>query len=126
MAKALTSGAAPVRVVRHDHRGHGRSASVDPATMTIAHLADDLAAVLAAVAPPSIGLPGRPAAALRLAEQRIYASRRWADRTSLGDPRLLAPAIFPEAGHMLPVERVGGVAGRIGALVAGAPPPATG
>lgn len=94
--------------------------------MTIAHLADDLAAVLAAVAPPSIGLPGRPAAALRLAEQRIYASRRWADRTSLGDPRLLAPAIFPEAGHMLPVERVGGVAGRIGALVAGATPPATG
>jgi pimeloyl-ACP methyl ester carboxylesterase len=39
------------RVVRYDHRGHGRSAAVDPATMTIDQLADDLAAVIAAVAP---------------------------------------------------------------------------
>jgi hypothetical protein len=31
-------------------------------------------------------------------------------------------SIFPEAGHMLPVERVAGVAGRIGALVKGAVP----
>ena len=39
------------RVVRYDHRGHGRSAAVDPATMTIDQLADDLAAVIAAVVP---------------------------------------------------------------------------
>ena len=39
------------RVVRYDHRGHGRSAAVDPGTMTIDQLADDLAAVIAAVAP---------------------------------------------------------------------------
>src|SRR4051794_19327327 len=39
------------RVVRYDHRGHGRSAAVGPATMTIDQLADDLAAVVAAVAP---------------------------------------------------------------------------
>ena len=39
------------RVVRYDHRGHGRSAAVDPASMTIDQLADDLAAVIAAVAP---------------------------------------------------------------------------
>ena len=39
------------RVVRYDHRGHGRSAVVDPASMTIDQLADDLAAVIAAVAP---------------------------------------------------------------------------
>jgi pimeloyl-ACP methyl ester carboxylesterase len=40
-----------VRVLRYDHRGHGRSAAVDPATMTIEQLADDLAAVLAAEVP---------------------------------------------------------------------------
>ncbi|GAA4559797.1 alpha/beta hydrolase [Pseudonocardia xishanensis] len=39
------------RVVRYDHRGHGRSATVEPATMTIDQLADDLAEVIAAVAP---------------------------------------------------------------------------
>jgi len=39
------------RVIRYDHRGHGRSAAVDPASMTIDQLADDLAAVIAAVAP---------------------------------------------------------------------------
>lgn len=40
-----------VRVLRYDHRGHGRSAAVDPATMTIDQLADDLAALLADRAP---------------------------------------------------------------------------
>jgi pimeloyl-ACP methyl ester carboxylesterase len=40
-----------VRVVRYDHRGHGRSAPVDPSTMTIEQLADDLAAVIARLAP---------------------------------------------------------------------------
>lgn len=39
------------RVVRYDHRGHGRSAAVDPATMTLDRLADDLAEVVARVAP---------------------------------------------------------------------------
>ncbi len=39
------------RVVRHDHRGHGRSSAVDPATMTLEQLADDLAAVVAETAP---------------------------------------------------------------------------
>jgi pimeloyl-ACP methyl ester carboxylesterase len=39
------------RVVRYDHRGHGRSAAVDTATMTIEQLADDLAAVIEQTAP---------------------------------------------------------------------------
>ncbi|MFC4949447.1 alpha/beta fold hydrolase [Pseudonocardia sp. GCM10023141] len=41
----------PARVVRYDHRGHGRSAAVDESTMTIEQAADDLAAVLDQVAP---------------------------------------------------------------------------
>lgn len=40
-----------VRVLRYDHRGHGRSAAADPSTMTIEQLADDLAAVLRAEVP---------------------------------------------------------------------------
>jgi pimeloyl-ACP methyl ester carboxylesterase len=40
-----------VRVLRYDHRGHGRSAAVDPSTMTIEQLADDMAAVLTAEVP---------------------------------------------------------------------------
>ncbi len=51
VARSLATGASPVRVVRPDHRGHGRSAPVEPATMTIDQLADDLAAVIAATAP---------------------------------------------------------------------------
>lgn len=34
------------RVLRYDHRGHGRSDPADPATATINHLADDLAELL--------------------------------------------------------------------------------
>ena len=49
-----------VRVVRYDHRGHGRSAAVDPTTMTMDQLADDLAAVIAAVAPDGSARPRRP------------------------------------------------------------------
>ncbi|GAA1288478.1 alpha/beta hydrolase [Pseudonocardia aurantiaca] len=244
VARALASGPVPVRVVRHDHRGHGRSAAVDPSTMTIDQLADDLAEVLAATAPdgplvlgghsmggmtlmalaerhPALvqraagialvatacgglaenpfGLVPRQAAVMRRVEQRVYGTRRWASRSSLGSPRLLAPGmrwlllgpragvearrittetvaacrpltvsgfrptleaherhaalaafagiptvvlvgdrdrltpvkasrriadalpsagftIFPEAGHMLPLERVSGVADRIAAL----------
>ncbi|GAA5125138.1 alpha/beta fold hydrolase [Pseudonocardia adelaidensis] len=51
VARSLAGGPAPVRVVRPDHRGHGRSAAVEPATMTIDQLADDLAEVVAATAP---------------------------------------------------------------------------
>lgn len=236
------------RVVRYDHRGHGRSAVVDPATMTLDQLADDLAEVIAATAPrgplvlaghsmggmtlmalaerhpaivaraagiglvatasgglanTSFGLPAATVPAVRAIEERLYRSRRWSSRTRLGSPRTLAPAmrwlllgpgadrqavrltvgavascrpatlsgfrptlaahereaalaafaeiptivlagsrdkltpvtsarriatvlpsasltIFPDAGHMLPVERVAGVAGRLGALVRGA------
>lgn len=51
VTRSLVGGRAPVRVVRPDHRGHGRSAVVDPATMTIEQLADDLAEVVEAIAP---------------------------------------------------------------------------
>ncbi|OZM83698.1 alpha/beta fold hydrolase [Pseudonocardia sp. MH-G8] len=149
------------------------------------------------------GLSPRGTAVFRRVEQRVYGSRRWTTRDSLGDPRLLAPGmrwlllgpradrdarritcevvagcrpltvsgfrptletherdaalaafaeiptvvlvgsrdrltpvraarriaaalptadltIFPDAGHMLPLERVSGVAGRIAGLAAGA------
>ncbi|WP_181782130.1 alpha/beta fold hydrolase [Pseudonocardia pini] len=239
------------RVLRYDHRGHGRSAAVDPATMTIDQLADDLAAVVAAEAPtgplvlaghsmggmttmalaerhpavaaravgvalvataggglggPTFGLPPRVVHAVRSRESRLYASHRWTGRDVLSThPRLLEPAmralllgrhpsrsavrtttdviaacrpttvsgfletletherhdslaayegvpvhimvgardrltpprfsdrlrerlpqaeltLFPEAGHMLPVERPAGVARRIAALVEAAVP----
>lgn len=233
------------RVVRYDHRGHGRSAAVDPATMTLDQLADDLAEVIAATAPrgplvlaghsmggmtlmalaerhPSVvaraagiglvatasgglastsfGLPAATAPVLRAVEDRFGTTSRWARGSRLGDPRVLAPAarwlllgpgadadavrittralaacrpltvagfrptlaaherdaalaafadvptvvlagsrdrltpvaasrriakalpsaeltVFPDAGHMLPLERVAGVSGRLGALV---------
>jgi pimeloyl-ACP methyl ester carboxylesterase len=248
VARALATGPAPVRVVRPDHRGHGRSAAVDPATMTIDQLADDLAAVLAATAPDGplvlaghsmggmmlmalaqrhpdlvarasgialvatasgglgerpFGLTPRQAALLLRIENHLVGSPRWARRARFGDPRLLGPGtrrlllgrrpgaearritcdavaacrpltvtgfmptlrdheresalaafaevpttvlvgsrdrltpvpaarriadalptagltIFPDAGHMLPLERVSGVAGRIAALAAAA------
>ena len=138
VARTLATGPVPVRVVRYDHRGHGRSAAVDPATMTIEQLADDLAEVLNATAPdgplvlgghsmggmtlmalaerhPALveraagialvatasgglterpfGLAPRQAAVVRRVEQRLYATRRWASRSSLGSPRLLAPGM---------------------------------
>ncbi|WP_219419495.1 alpha/beta fold hydrolase [Pseudonocardia nigra] len=148
VARALAAGPAPARVVRYDHRGHGGSSPVTPETMTIEQLADDLAVVIAEVAPDGplvigghsmggmtlmalaerhphlveraagialvatasggltekpFGLPPRQAALVRAAEERIYGSRRWADRTTLGSPRLLAPGLRwlllgPEAG----------------------------
>jgi pimeloyl-ACP methyl ester carboxylesterase len=246
VASALAGPGA--RVVRYDHRGHGRSSVVDPASMTLDQLADDLAELVAAVAPTgplvlaghsmggmtlmalaerhpdvvrrtagvglvataagglantSFGLPAVTVPVLRAVEERVYGSRRWSRASRLGDPRVLAPAmrwlllgpdadreavrltvdavtacrpqtlsgfrptlaaherdaalaafaqiptvvlagardrltpvpaarriagalptaeltIFPGAGHMLPVERVAGVAGRLGALVRGA------
>jgi pimeloyl-ACP methyl ester carboxylesterase len=39
------------RVLRYDHRGHGRSGAVDPSTMTLEQLADDMAAVIAQTVP---------------------------------------------------------------------------
>lgn len=237
------------RVVRYDHRGHGRSGTADPASMTLDQLADDLAAVVAEVAPTgplvlaghsmggmtlmalaerhpdvvaraagvglvatasgglantSFGLPQRTVPVVRAVEERLLGSKRWAAGSRLGSPRALTPAakwlllgpgadrealrttarslaacrpstlsgfrptlaaherdaalaafagiptvvlagsrdrltplpaarriraalpsasltIFPEAGHMLPLERVAGVSGRLGALVRGAP-----
>ena len=127
-----------VRVVRYDHRGHGRSAAVEPSTMTIEQLADDLVAVLAALAPDgplvlaghsmggmtimalaerhpelldrvagvalvatscggladaTLGLSPRRAALVRQIEHWMSCSKRWASRRRLGDPRLLAPAL---------------------------------
>ncbi|QJY44914.1 alpha/beta fold hydrolase [Pseudonocardia broussonetiae] len=236
------------RVVRYDHRGHGRSGTADPASMTLDQLADDLAAVVAATAPTgplvlaghsmggmtlmalaerhpdvvaraagiglvatasgglantSFGLPQRTVPVVRAVEERLFGSKRWAAGSRLGSPRALTPAakwlllgpdadrealrttarslaacrpstlsgfrptlaaherdaalaafaeiptvvlagsrdrltplpaarriraalpsasltIFPEAGHMLPLERVAGVSGRLGALVRGA------
>ncbi|HVL83987.1 MAG TPA: alpha/beta hydrolase [Pseudonocardia sp.] len=43
--------AGEVRVVRYDHRGHGRSDAVRAECMTLERLADDLAEVVAAAAP---------------------------------------------------------------------------
>ena len=127
-----------VHVVRYDHRGHGRSAAVDPATMTLEQLADDLAAVVAAVAPDgplvlgghsmggmtimalaqrhpevaaraqgvalvatsagglaghTLGLPPLVASAFARGERRLYASGRWTGRPSMGSPRMLAPGL---------------------------------
>jgi len=245
VAQRLTPAA---HVVRYDHRGHGRSAAVDPATMTIDQLADDLAAVIAATAPqgplvlvghsmggmtlmaladrhpdvlarargvalvatasgglanPTLGLPPAAARVIARGQARMAARPDWSTRRSLGNPTVLAPAlrwlllgrdaspearrltvgavarcrpltvsgfrptldtherdtalaafaqlptvilagtrdrltpvplsrriaaalpaaqltVFPDAGHMLPVERVTGVAARISALVADA------
>jgi pimeloyl-ACP methyl ester carboxylesterase len=134
VARALSG----VRVVRYDHRGHGRSAAVDPSTMTLEQLADDLAAVIAAVAPHGplvlgghsmggmtimalaqrhpevaaraqgvalvataagglaghpVGLPPLVAAAVARGETRLCASRRWAVRPTMGSPRVLAPGL---------------------------------
>lgn len=130
--------ATPARIVRYDHRGHGRSAAVDPATMTLEQLADDLAAVLAAVAPTgrlvlaghsmggmtimalaerhphllpriagvalvstasgglgeaTFGLPAPGVAAIRIAERRLYRTRRWQEGQRLGSPLLLRPGL---------------------------------
>jgi len=130
---------AGVRVLRYDHRGHGRSATVDPATMTIDQLADDLAAVLAQVAPEgplvlaghsmggmttmalaerhpevakrvrglalvataagdlrgaTFGFPPPVVRALRRREHALYESARWTRRAALSThPRLLEPAM---------------------------------
>jgi pimeloyl-ACP methyl ester carboxylesterase len=54
VAEALTGGTAgrlPLRVVRYDHRGHGRSELPARADMTIDGLADDLAELIAEFAP---------------------------------------------------------------------------
>ncbi|MCW0216216.1 MAG: alpha/beta hydrolase [Pseudonocardia sp.] len=51
VADSLAGLGSPARIVRYDHRGHGRSDTADPSTLTIEQLADDLAAVIAQVAP---------------------------------------------------------------------------
>jgi len=126
------------RVVRYDHRGHGRSDAAAQETMTLDQLADDLHDVITAVAPDgplvlgghsmgamtimaladrhpeqiervagvamvatasgglaghSFGLSPRAAAVVRAVEKWLYSSRRWARRSTLGNPRLLGPAL---------------------------------
>ena len=52
VARALTApGRPPTRVIRYDHRGHGRSASIPRDQMTIEWLADDLAELLVGLIP---------------------------------------------------------------------------
>jgi pimeloyl-ACP methyl ester carboxylesterase len=52
VAKALTQvGRPPLRVIRYDHRGHGRSDSVTRQEMTVEGLADDLAELIEKLAP---------------------------------------------------------------------------
>jgi pimeloyl-ACP methyl ester carboxylesterase len=130
--------ACSARVVTYDHRGHGRSDAAPAATMTLEHLADDLAAVIIATAPDgplvlgghsmggmaamalaerhpgvvariaglalvstasgglaghSMGLSPRTAAVVRSVEKRLYSSQRWARRSVLGSPKVLAPAL---------------------------------
>ncbi|MGI5127656.1 alpha/beta fold hydrolase [Pseudonocardia sp. CA-107938] len=138
VARSLRGGRAPVRVVRPDHRGHGRSAVVDPTTMTIEQLADDLAEVIAVTAPAgplvlaghsmggmtlmamaerhpevfdrvhgialvstaagglaaaTLGLPPWAAAIFQGGERALYGSARWKAGERLGNARLLSPAL---------------------------------
>jgi pimeloyl-ACP methyl ester carboxylesterase len=138
VATALLAGPRPPRVIRYDHRGHGRSDRVPPQSMTIDRLADDLAEVLAAttatgrlvlaghsmggmtlmalaqrhpalldrvrgvalvatasggVADISFGLPARGAAVVRAIDRRMHGSARWARRASMGHPLLLEPGL---------------------------------
>jgi pimeloyl-ACP methyl ester carboxylesterase len=52
VARALTApGRPPIRVIRYDHRGHGRSASIARERMTIEGLADDLAELFGELVP---------------------------------------------------------------------------
>ncbi len=251
VADGLTGGAHPgprPRVIRYDHRAHGRSDDTAEADMTIDRLADDLAELIDRVCPSgplvlaghsmggmtvmalaqrhpelvasrvagvalvatasgglggaaTLGLSGRPAQAFLAGKQAVTASPRWTGRRALTRrPALLGPGlsalllgrrpdaralrltcdaigdcrpttvsgftptltgherdvaleafadlpvelmvgsrdrltpprfarrirtslprsamtIFPDAGHMLPVERVDGVTARIAALV---------
>jgi pimeloyl-ACP methyl ester carboxylesterase len=52
----------------------------------------------------SFGLTPRAAALVRRAEKRLYSSRRWESRSTLGNPRILAPVLSwlllgPDAGR---------------------------
>jgi pimeloyl-ACP methyl ester carboxylesterase len=251
VAGELACGAHPgprPRVIRYDHRAHGRSDDTPERSMTIERLADDLAELIGQVCPSgplvlaghsmggmtvmalaqrhpelvatrvagvalvatasgglggaaTLGMSGRPARAFLAGKQAVTASPRWTGRRELTrHPALLGPGlralllgrrpdaravrltcaaiggcrpttvsgftptltgherdaaleafadrpvevmvgsrdrltpprfarriraslprsamtVFPDAGHMLPVERVDGVAGRIAALV---------
>ncbi|MHA6796516.1 alpha/beta fold hydrolase [Pseudonocardia bannensis] len=140
VAARLTSGGAGPRVIRYDHRGHGRSDAVDPDSMTLEQLADDLAELIEKVAPEGplvlgghsmggmtlmalaerhpdlvcrraagvalvatasggttegfLGLAPRPLAAVQRGEARLYGSRWWARRELLSRrPGLLHPGM---------------------------------
>jgi len=126
------------RVVRYDHRGHGRSDPAPPQTMNLDQLADDLAAVVAALAPQgplvlaghsmggmtimalaerhpavvervrgvamistasgglaghSMGLSPRAARLVRRIEKRLHSSRYWQQRSTIGMPRVVGPVM---------------------------------
>lgn len=138
VTRSLVAGRAPARVVRSDHRGHGRSAVVDPASMTLDQLADDLAEVIDVTAPTgplvlaghsmggmtlmalaerrpeifdrvqgvalvatasgglaatTLGLPPWAATLFRTGETALYGSQRWKAGRRLGHPRMLGPAL---------------------------------
>lgn len=95
---------APIRVVRYDHRGHGRSDGVPERDATVEHLGADLGRVIDAVAPEGpLVLAGHSMggmAMMALAEQRpdLFAERvagavfvstagGQLDRVTLGLPR---------------------------------------
>lgn len=98
-----------VRVVSYDHRGHGGSAPVDPASCSVTQLGDDLATVLAAVAPGPVVLVGHSlggmailafaashpeVVAQRVAGVALLATAA-AQITSVGIARLLGGPVVP-------------------------------
>ncbi len=132
---------APSRVVRYDHRAHGRSDDTPAPSMTLEQLADDMAEVIAQVCPSgplvlaghsmggmtvmtlaqrhpdlvaervrgvalvatasgglggaaTLGLRGRPAQAFLAGKQRVEDSPRWTERRELTrHPLLMRPGM---------------------------------
>jgi pimeloyl-ACP methyl ester carboxylesterase len=107
VAEAL---AGQVRIVRHDHRGHGGSAPAPAGTATIAQIADDLAELIADRVPAGpivlVGHSMGGMAAMALAERHpeLFADRIAAvglvatssgglSNATLGLPKWLAPRV---------------------------------
>ena len=96
-------------MVSYDHRGHGGSAPVDPATCSVRQLGEDLAAVLAAVAPGPVVLVGHSLGGMAILAFAASHPEVVADRvagaallasaatqiTSAGLARLLAGPVAP-------------------------------
>jgi pimeloyl-ACP methyl ester carboxylesterase len=110
-ARALTdgdgaAGGPSTRVVRHDHRGHGRSSSGSLRPWTIDLLADDLAEVLDAVAPTGpVVLGGHSMGGMTI--MALAAAR---------------PELFGPAGRVRGVALVGTSAGGLAPAGRGVPP----